>query len=108
MQRGYGRPFSINSLSPIGRIGAPNGGENEKISLNTPVMVSRPTIPLPTLFLAAALDELFCPKATQVFASEHGNTRLEFQTVGDSTHLGCVFAAHHFIANWQYGKVTSL
>lgn len=66
------------------------------------------SLPLPTLFLAAAQDELFCPTVMQAFASQHGNKRLEFQTIEDSTHLGCVFAAHHFIANWLYGRVTSL
>lgn len=62
------------------------------------------SLPLPTLFLVAEQDELFCPKAMRIFANKHGNTQLEFQAIGDSTHLECVFEAHHYIHHYMANR----
>ena len=50
-------------------------------------------LPLPTLFLAAGRDELFSAQSLADFVSRHGNDRLRFRLLENSTHLDCIFSA---------------
>lgn len=52
---------------------------------------------LPTLLLAAAQDELFNAQAMQRFVKQHGNAQTAFGLLEGSTHLSCVFDAHHLV-----------
>ncbi|MEP8991471.1 hypothetical protein [Enterobacter hormaechei] len=61
-------------------------------------------LPIPTLLLAAAQDELFSPQAMRDFAGKYGNGRLEFCFIEESTHLDCVFKAHHYIHQYIAGE----
>lgn len=54
-------------------------------------------LPIPTLLLAAAQDEIFSPQAMRDFARKYGNGQLEFRFIENSTHLDCVFKAHRYI-----------
>jgi len=50
-------------------------------------------LPLPTLLLAAADDELFSAQAMAVFAKQHGNEKLRFSIIENSSHLDCLLYA---------------
>ncbi|MBN3264446.1 alpha/beta fold hydrolase [Pectobacterium brasiliense] len=60
-------------------------------------------LPVPTLLLAAAQDELFSPQAIRNLVEKHGSDRLEFRCIEDSTHLVCVFEAHRDIHQYVVG-----
>lgn len=51
-------------------------------------------LPVPTLLLAAAQDELFSAQAMSDFAMKHGSPLLSFRCMDASAHLGCVFEVH--------------
>ncbi|RJL53458.1 alpha/beta fold hydrolase [Pectobacterium carotovorum] len=60
-------------------------------------------LPVPTLLLAAAQDELFSPQAIRNLVEKHGSDLLEFRCIEDSTHLVCVFEAHCDIHQYVVG-----
>ncbi len=60
-------------------------------------------LPLPTLFLAAGRDELFSAQSLADFVSQHGNTRIRFQLLENSTHLDCIFSAYREVRQYLAG-----
>lgn len=54
-------------------------------------------LPIATLILAAAQDEIISPHALDELVSRSVNARLAFQSIEQASHLDCVFAPHPFI-----------
>jgi len=50
-----------------------------------------------TLILAAAEDEIICPRALSELVTRTGNPMLTFRSIEQASHLACVFAAHRVI-----------
>lgn len=117
-------PFIINAISggflfgqyPAIRLNFPpsvletTSGLISKYSVNmanalTPRHPARQlaALPLPTLFLAAGRDELFSARSLADFVSQHGNARLEFRLLENSTHLDCIFSAYREIGQYLAG-----
>ncbi|MEJ4044663.1 alpha/beta hydrolase [Erwinia sp. SLM-02] len=111
-------PFVVNALSG-GRL----VGQRRAVSLHFPDALAEPpaglvrhysvnmanaltprhpgrqlaALPIATLILAAAQDEIISPHALGELVSRAENARLAFQSIEQASHLACIFVAHPFI-----------